>query len=112
MHQIGANLFADTMEANGWTVRFLGTDLPSSSVLASVEESSADLLCISTTLVSNLPAVAELVRAVRSKVGKRPVKILLGGAAYRFASSQFARDIGATEVTDLRGALATLCGKN
>jgi methanogenic corrinoid protein MtbC1 len=110
MHQIGANLFADTMEANGWTVRFLGTDLPNSSVLAALEDSSADLLCLSTTLVSNLPAVADLVRAVRSKLGERPLKIILGGAAYRFASTHFAREVGATEVTDLRGALATLCG--
>jgi methanogenic corrinoid protein MtbC1 len=107
LHQIGANLVADAMEAKGWTVRFLGTNLPHSSVLAAIEESSADVLCISTTIVANLPAVADLVREVRNKLSGAPI-IVLGGAAYRLAP-QFARELGATEATDLRKALATLC---
>ena len=109
LHQVGANLVADAMEANGWTVRFLGTNLPPSSVLSIVEESSADVLCISTTIVANLPSVAELVRTIRGKMGERAPKILLGGAAYRKAG-QFAAEIGAAGVfTDLRPALTILC---
>jgi methanogenic corrinoid protein MtbC1 len=109
LHQIGANLVADAMEASGWTVRFLGTNLPPSSVLATVEEISADVLCISTTIVANLPSVAELVRTVRDKLKGFAPKIVLGGGAYRLAT-QFARDIGATGVvTDLRQALAMFC---
>src|SRR5664279_5438919 len=65
LHQLGANLVADAMESNGWTVRFLGTNLPHSAVLATVEEFSPDVLCISTTIVANLASVAELIRAVR-----------------------------------------------
>lgn len=109
LHQIGANLVADAMEASGWTVRFLGTNLPHSSVLATVEEISADILCISTTIVANLPSVADLVRTVRSKLNERAPQVVLGGAAYRVAT-QFAPDIGATEAgTDLRRALAMFC---
>jgi methanogenic corrinoid protein MtbC1 len=108
LHQIGANLVADSMEANGWTVRFLGTNLPHSSVLSTVEEISADVLCISTTILANLPSVVELVRAVRSKLGERAPRIILGGAAYRLAT-QFAREVGTTEaVTDLRLGLVML----
>jgi methanogenic corrinoid protein MtbC1 len=110
LHQIGANLVADSMEANGWAVRFLGTNLPHSSVLSTVKEISADVLCISTTLVANLPSVVELVRAVRSKLGERAPKIVLGGAAYRLAP-QFASEIGTTEaVIDLRQGLTMLSG--
>ena len=47
LHQIGANLVADAMEANGWAVRFLGTNLPHSSILATIDEVSANVLCIS-----------------------------------------------------------------
>jgi methanogenic corrinoid protein MtbC1 len=109
LHQIGANLVADAMESNGWVVRFLGTNLPHSSVLATVEEASADVLCISTTITANLPLVAELVRTVRSKLGAGSPKIVLGGSAYRLAS-QFAKDLGAAGAfTDLRRALAMLC---
>jgi methanogenic corrinoid protein MtbC1 len=109
LHQIGANLVADAMEANGWTVRFLGTNLPHSSVLATIEEISADILCISTTIVANLPSVVDLVQTVRSKLNQHVPRIVLGGAAYRLAS-QFARDIGPAEaITDLRQALAIYC---
>ncbi len=109
LHQIGANLVADAMEANGWTVRFLGTNLPHPSVVATIEEISADILCISTTLVANLPFVVDLVQTVRSKLTRHVPKIVLGGAAYRGAT-QFAKDIGPAEaITDLRQALAIYC---
>jgi len=78
LHQIGANLVADAMEANGWIVRFLGTNLPHSSVLSAIEENSADVLCISTTIVANLPSVAELVNTVRAKLNSRAPRMVLG----------------------------------
>jgi methanogenic corrinoid protein MtbC1 len=110
LHQIGANLVADAMEANGWNMHFLGTNLPHSSVLAAVEESSADVLCISTTIVANLPSVSELVRAVRTKLSGRTPQIVLGGGAYRLAT-RFAHDLGAMEpITDIRRTIAMFCG--
>jgi MerR family transcriptional regulator, light-induced transcriptional regulator len=71
LHQIGANLVTDAMEGKGWTVRFVGTNMPHSSVLAAVAESSAQMLCISTTIVASLPSVADLVRAVRGRLSDR-----------------------------------------
>lgn len=109
LHQIGANLVADSMESKGWKVRFLGSNLPHNSVVAAVEESSTDTLCISTTVVANLPSVVELIRSVRSKLTQRAPRIVLGGAAFRMARS-FAREIDATEMTNLRQALTVLCG--
>jgi methanogenic corrinoid protein MtbC1 len=53
LHQVGANLVADAMEANGWTERSLGTNLLTSSILAAIEESSANVLCICTTIVAS-----------------------------------------------------------
>ena len=95
------------MEASGWKVRFLGRNLPHSSVLAAIEESSADTLCISTTLVANLPSVEELVRMVQAKLGESAPRIVVGGSAYRLAT-HLARAIGVTEITDLRQAIETL----
>jgi MerR family transcriptional regulator, light-induced transcriptional regulator len=67
-HQIGANLVADALEENGWTMRFLGTNLPHSTILSTVEEISADVLCISTTLIANLSAAADLIKVVRRRL--------------------------------------------
>jgi methanogenic corrinoid protein MtbC1 len=108
LHQIGANLVADSLEAEGWNVRFLGSNLPHSSVIAALEETSANILCISTTIIANLPSVAELVQSVHEKLRQRAPRVVLGGAAYRMAT-HFAREMGATEISDLRSALATLC---
>jgi methanogenic corrinoid protein MtbC1 len=109
LHQIGANLVADAMEAEGWKVRFLGTNVPPTSVLKTVEETAADVLCISTTIVANLPAVAELVQDVRKKLDGHAPRIVLGGAAFRFAR-KFAHELGATQAfSDLPEALASLC---
>jgi methanogenic corrinoid protein MtbC1 len=109
LHQIAANLVADAMEASGWTVRFLGSNLPHSSVLSAIEEISADVLCISTTMVAHLPSVTDLVRVVRSELEGRVPKIVLGGAAYGLAP-RFAQEVGAAaSFTDLRQALGMLC---
>jgi len=90
-------------------VRFLGTNLPCSTVLSLIEEVSADVLCISTTLVANLPSTAELIQRIRVQMGERIPRIVLGGAAYRLVP-QLVRDIGSVEaIPDLRQALATLC---
>jgi len=108
LHQIGPNLVADAMEANGWSVRFLGTNLPNTTILATIEDVVPKVLCISTTLVANLPSAAELIRDIRTKMEERAPRIVLGGAAYRF-TPQFAQDIGAAEVIlDLRQALQTV----
>jgi len=109
LHQIGANLVADAMEAKGWAVQFLGSNLPDADVVAAVERSSANVLCISTTVVANLPSVVGLVQAVRGSLGERAPRIVLGGAAYR-QNPKFSEELGAAApVTDLRSALTMLC---
>jgi methanogenic corrinoid protein MtbC1 len=108
-HQIGANLVADALEENGWTVRFLGTNLPHSTILSTIEEISADVLCISATLVANLPSAADLIKVVRRKLGEKAPRIVVGGAAYRIVP-KFVEETGSAEaIADLRQALVTLC---
>lgn len=109
LHQIGANLVADAMESRGWSVRFLGSNIPHHSIVQAVEESSADVLCISTTIVANLPSASNLIRSVRARLGERAPRIILGGAAYRIAPD-FAEDVGSLNFpADLRTAVASLC---
>lgn len=108
-HQIGANLVADAMEANGWNVRFLGSNLPHSAVLSAVEEVSANVLCISTTLVANLPSATQLIDGVRAKFGDRAPRIVLGGAAYRLTPRFVQEDSSVKIVSHIRQAIAQLC---
>jgi methanogenic corrinoid protein MtbC1 len=82
LHQIGPNMVADALEADGWDVRFLGTNTPLDTVVEVVREHKADLLGISATMTFNVHAVSELVASVADLGAGRP-RILLGGAAFR-----------------------------
>lgn len=101
LHQIGANMVADVLSAAGWNVRFLGTQLPHSGVITAVEEHDARLVGISVTVLSNLPAVCDLVGELRASYGDR-VSILVGGGAFggdarmwqETGADAFGRDLG------------------
>lgn len=83
LHQIGANMVADLLEANGWNVQFLGTNLPHGGILAAVEEHQAELVGISATMLFNVPQVRRLVADIRTLGPTRPLRILVGGGAFR-----------------------------
>ena len=82
LHQLGANMVADVLEADGWNVRFLGTQLPHRGVLEAVDEHEPELIGISATVLFNLPAVAELIEELRSRFDDQ-LTILVGGSAFR-----------------------------
>lgn len=82
LHQVGANMVADVLEADGWEVQFLGTNVPAQGVLASIRTQGADLFGISSTMHFNLPKVIQLVEATRREFGDS-VRILLGGGAFK-----------------------------
>ena len=103
LHQIGANMVADVLENAGWSVEFLGTDAPHSGVVDAVQAKDSDLLCISATMLFNVPNVVRLIRDVRARSPK--LRVLIGGAAFR-ARPELWVDIGADGfASDLSGAL-------
>lgn len=104
LHQLGANMVADVLEADGWNMRFLGTQMPHEGVLQAIEEHEPVLVGISATILLNLPAVAELIEETRRRFD-RDVRILVGGAAFG-AGPEVWRDMGADGYgRDLRDAV-------
>jgi methanogenic corrinoid protein MtbC1 len=82
LHQVGASMVADVLEADGWDVMFLGSNVPAQGVIQSIRKHGADLLGISSTMQFNIPQVVELVKAVRKEFGNS-VRIMLGGSAFK-----------------------------
>jgi MerR family transcriptional regulator, light-induced transcriptional regulator len=93
-HQVGANMVADLLEADGWSVCFLGTNMPHAGILDAVAEQQADVVGISTTMLFNVPRVRELIADIRNRFQERPPRILVGGAAFRLAPTLW-QEIGA-----------------
>jgi methanogenic corrinoid protein MtbC1 len=100
-------MVADMLEADGWDVRFLGANVPSTAVLAAIDAHDPDLLGISATMLLNASRVAELVASVRERASDRP-RIVVGGAAFRMAP-ELAAEIGADAIAeDVVAAVTTV----
>lgn len=108
LHQVGAMMVADILEADGWEVRFLGTNVPHADIVRALEEYRADLLALSATTLASLPRVRALVAAVRARFGPQGPPIVGGGAAF-LGLSAGGTALGITAiVADLEGASATM----
>ncbi len=109
LHQVGANMVADVLDAQGYDVRFLGTNTPHSGIVQAIEEHEADVLGVSATMLFNIPHVVELIEEVRTRLGERSPRMVLGGAAFRSLPSLTA-ELGAIGyASDLRAAVRMLC---
>ncbi len=109
LHQVGANMVADVLDAQGYDVRFLGTNMPPSGIVQALQEHNAAILGISATMLFNIPHVIELIGSVRAKLGVQSPRIVLGGAAFQSLPS-LASELGAVGFApDIRAALQMLC---
>jgi len=104
LHQVGAHMVADALDADGWDTRFLGTNMPHSGIVQAAEEHHADVLGISVTMLANVSQAARLIGEARDRLGTQAPRIIVGGAAFRQAPALW-REIGADGFApDLRGA--------
>jgi MerR family transcriptional regulator, light-induced transcriptional regulator len=104
LHQLGAHVVADALEADGWAVRFLGTDLPRASALEEIARESPDLLAVSVTLLPNLDAGVKLIQAVHEQLGEAAPAVIVGGRAFA-AAPGLAPELGAIPASGVRGAV-------
>lgn len=104
-HQVGALIVADALDADGWDVRFLGADLPVRDILEAIAEHHAQVVGVSATMLFNLPAVTELIRALGERFGDDAPPVLVGGAVFRLRPELAARIGAAGTAPDARAAV-------
>lgn len=80
-HRVGARMVADFFEADGWTVHYLGANVPVRDLVGMARESGADLVGLSAEMLFNLPKVAELVRALDAS-GLSGIPVIAGGMPF------------------------------
>ncbi|HUX14336.1 MAG TPA: cobalamin-dependent protein [Spirochaetia bacterium] len=111
MHQIGARMVLDFLGLAGWHTRFLGTNLPTPSLMNALADSPIDLVAISVTMDYNRNQAADLIQAIRETPAVRHTRILIGGRALnqepdlwiRLKADGYARD--ATEAVKIASTL-------
>jgi methanogenic corrinoid protein MtbC1 len=78
LHEIGVRMVSDFFEMEGWDTFYLGASTPASDLVRAIEERRADVLAVSATMAFHVRPVADLIAAVRSRLGDG-VKVLVGG---------------------------------
>jgi methanogenic corrinoid protein MtbC1 len=111
MHDVGVRMAADLLELDGWTVEFLGANVPEAEAVISVEEAEAepgrafDLVVASAATVLSLRALLDLLDALRASPVGKALPVLVGGAPFA-ADPGLAAAIGASAgATTLTGAV-------
>jgi methanogenic corrinoid protein MtbC1 len=97
LHALGARMVGETFAAAEWSVQYLGPSLPAESVASAVVDRRIDVLAISTTMASNLPAAEEAISAARASSPE--LRVVVGGQAYEGDHGR-AREIGANLLHD------------
>jgi MerR family transcriptional regulator, light-induced transcriptional regulator len=77
LHSLGAKMAADLFQLEGWSVDFLGPDVPTRALIDMVSARRPDLLGLSVTIEANLRSLGVLVRGLMT-LADRP-KLILGG---------------------------------
>lgn len=88
LHSLGARFLADFLAADGWTVIDLGAGTPTEDIARLVEDVQPAVVCLSTTLTTNLIHARAAVAALRNLPD--PPLIAVGGHAYGDSESQAA----------------------
>ena len=92
LHDIGKNLVASMLEGAGFQVYDLGADVAPEKFVAAVREREAGLVCLSALLTVTMPAMRDVVDALKAAGLRDRVRILVGGAP---VTPEFASEIGA-----------------
>jgi methylmalonyl-CoA mutase cobalamin-binding domain/chain len=79
IHDIGKNIVASVLGANGFTVVDLGVDVPAQAYLDAAREHDARVVGLSCLLTTAFPAMQETIKAFADAGLRDTVKIMIGG---------------------------------
>ena len=92
IHDIGKNLVASILSANGFDVVDLGADVKLETFIEKAEEENADLICLSALLTTTMTGQKRLIELLKDKGLYGRYKVMVGGAP---VNQKWADDIGA-----------------
>ncbi len=81
VHDVGLRALADMYQLAGWRVIFVGSDVPMQEFPTMLTFFEADLLMLGATLATQIPRVEQAIRSIRERC-ERPVRVVVGGAAF------------------------------
>ena len=92
IHDIGKNLVASMLAANGFEVIDLGADVRLETFVEKAEKENADFVCLSALLTTTMIGQKKVIEILKEKNLTPKIKVLVGGAP---VNQKWAEDIGA-----------------
>ncbi|MBM7616425.1 cobalamin-dependent protein [Alkaliphilus hydrothermalis] len=78
-HSIALKMISHLLEEDGWETFYLGTNVPTDSLINFLDEKSIDLVAISVTMDQHINGMQSLIKTIRTNYINKPLKILVGG---------------------------------
>jgi len=109
LHDIGKNLVCMMLEGGGFQVVDVGVDIPADKFVEEVKKANANVVGLSALLTTTMPAMKEVIDALKADSDTANVKVMVGGAPL---TQEYADSIGAagyaadaSSAVDLAGEL-------
>ena len=106
MHDLGYSLVAKQLELAGFEVHSLGVDVAPMTFIDKAREVDADIIGLSSFLVTTLPGCSELLDYLRDMGLRERFKVILGGGA---TTEEIAEKLGADGWAETAVGAAALC---
>mgnify|MGYP000386031321 CR=1 FL=1 len=106
LHDIGKNLVALLLEANGFDVINLGCDQGANEFLQAVEQYQPDIVALSALLTTTMPGMSDIIQAIDAKQLRPSLKVIIGGAP---VSQEYADKIHADGYSEDATGAVELC---
>ncbi len=78
-HALGLRLVADVFDLAGWSIQYLGADVPTRALLEQVDTWGPELLGLSVSMPQQFAHVRAAIGALRAEFGSRCPTLMLGG---------------------------------
>lgn len=92
IHDLGKNIVALMLKANGFDVYDLGRDVPVDEFIKKAKEVEADVIGVSALLSTSLPYIKDLIRLLKELNLRDRFKVVVGGGA---VTKEWAQEVGA-----------------
>lgn len=92
VHDIGLELVATMLGSSGFDVVFMGADVPTEKIIATVKEERPKLLGLSALLTNTMDVMPLILKRLEEEGLRNSLKVIIGGAP---VSQDFADRIGA-----------------
>lgn len=81
-HNIGIKMISDLLEIEGYNVIYLGSNLPTLSIIDAIKRNNPKFIAISVTIANNIESAKIIIKSIRNSFKNKSPLIIIGGMAF------------------------------